>query len=213
MSKFKKHFRFSDADLVRVRQAVEAAERTTSGEIVPMIVPACRRYRWTYLMWAALGLLLGTGWVALDSWLGWRHAELRQLLFFQTVGAALGFCLSLFPFFRRILIPRESLALEGRSRCKQAFLEEGLTETVDRTGVLIFISLFERHVEILADRGIHERLGEAYWKGQVQELVEGIRKHREVDALCKVIGEVGARLSEHFPVMSGDQNELSDELR
>ena len=68
-------------------------------------------------------------------------------------GAALGWLAALFlPDLRRALVPAEALAARVHQRATQAFVEEDVFRTRDRTGILIFISLFEHRVVVLADR-------------------------------------------------------------
>jgi putative membrane protein len=88
-----------------------------------------------------------------------------------------------------------------------------LTETRDRTGVLILISRFEHEISILADRGIHSKLPADFWKGLCDEFTGAVKKGEEVEGLCSVIRRVGAELSRHFPRTTDDRNELPDHLR
>ena len=86
-----------------------------------------------------------------------------------------------------------------RERCVHAFYEKGLHRTSGETGVLIFISVLERKVWIIGDRGINERIAPETWHELVRELTTGIREGRACTALCCVIGRCGAILTEHFP--------------
>jgi putative membrane protein len=78
--------------------------------------------------------------------------------------------------------------------------------------VLIFISLLERKVWILGDRGINAKMGHNAWKGLVSELTQGIKENRAADALCTVIIKLGDTLAEHFPKKDDDTNELPDKV-
>ena len=58
----------------------------------------------------------------------------------------------------RLIIPRKIMANKVKERAVRYFMESGVSNTRDRTGILIFISILERRVELLADRGIAEKI-------------------------------------------------------
>jgi putative membrane protein len=97
-----------------------------------------------------------------------------------------------------------------RNRAKQAFLDHGVTETRDRSGVLIFLSELEHQVQILADRGIHERLGVETWQRHVRTITRAIREDRAGIGIVEVVQEIGEELAAAFPARDDDENELPD---
>jgi putative membrane protein len=200
---------FSDADKERIRRAVAEAESRSSGEIVTMVVKESERYREA----EALGALLLAGLVAVIASVVFHHVTIWTYI--PVV------CLLFFPsllLFRRF--PRLKLSFAGkgrqaeavRERALAAFYEKGLYRTEGETGVLIFISLLERKVWILGDRGINEKITPAHWQALAGELASGIRSGRGADALCQVISGCGSLLASHFPRRPDDRNELSDEI-
>jgi putative membrane protein len=88
-----------------------------------------------------------------------------------------------------------------------------VTETRERSGVLLFLSEAERRVELLADRGIHERVGTEDWQALVNAVVESIRTGHAGDGIASAVDAIGARLAQHFPPSPDDINELPDEPR
>jgi putative membrane protein len=93
-----------------------------------------------------------------------------------------------------------------------AFYEKGLYKTKQNTGVLFFLSLLERKVWVLADKGIYEKIEQETLNGFAQTVSQGIKEGRACDALCRAIEDAGTLLARHFPVTPGDTNELSDEV-
>lgn len=85
-------------------------------------------------------------------------------------------------------------------------------ETEARNGVLLYIAVTDHKLAVIGDRGIHERVGEAYWR----ELVAGVREHmrqqRSRDGLIHALAKVGATLGRHFPRRPDDKNELSNNV-
>lgn len=209
------------ADRERIRQAVVEAEKSTSGEIVPVILDASDSYERATWIWVSLGGLLGSGglfavqsWVSHVTWGAESSIVLPlEMLAFQGLGMLLGAGLSRIHFLRRLVLSRSKLARTVNARTKQLFVEHGLTRTRDRTGVLVVVSLFERRVEILADEGIHRAVPGGYWKNEVDALARSIRQGAFVDGLCSVVSDIGLRLAEKFPRREDDINELSDSPR
>ncbi len=112
---------------------------------------------------------------------------------------------------RPFLLPHR-LETEVRLRALRAFYEKGLYRTREATGVLFFISLFERKVWILADRGIHARIEEDRLQSSARSVARAIRDGRAAATLCAEIEAVGKVLAEHFPPRADDVNELPDEV-
>ncbi len=78
-----------------------------------------------------------------------------------------------------------------RLRAESAFLTEEVFATRERTGILIFLALFEHRAVILGDAGIHRKVEEGTWQHLVDDLVAGIRHGRTVEALLETIERCG----------------------
>jgi len=96
---------------------------------------------------------------------------------------------------------------------KLAFVEHGLVETRDRTGILIYVSLLEHRVEVLADRGIDRHVEDGTWDEVVRLILDGVRKRRAEEGLCKAIERCGTILAAQFPPRPDDDDELENRLR
>jgi putative membrane protein len=128
---------------------------------------------------------------------------------------ALGYCpfkqlIRRFPALRRRLIHADEISHEVAERAELEFLHQGLHHTRDATGILILISLFERRVHVLVDRGINAVVAVSIWDEIVQAITRGILRGETCDALCVAIGRCAQLLEEHFPVRDDDANELPD---
>lgn len=209
--------RFSDQDLQRIRAAVQAAERKTRGEIVPMVVPASARYREAaFRTGLILGLLTLAGLVTAEAyWLpwGWHAGNAGWLLLAVLLAYGIGQWLGACPSVVRLVTSRERMAFKVRRRAELAFYEHGLHKTQEGTGILIMVSLLERRVQVLADRAINERVPPGTWDALTQELIQGIKDGRPTEALCQAIARCGDLLADYFPARPGDNpDELGDEL-
>ncbi|HEY2292548.1 MAG TPA: hypothetical protein VGM86_17755 [Thermoanaerobaculia bacterium] len=207
---------FSQADLDAVQAAVREAEARTSGEIVPYVVERSDPYQNAIWKGAALGALLGPMaalaiYLWTDVW-GWPLGLWIALP--APLGGAIGYLLALIAPVRRWMAGEHTLDARARRRAAVAFLEQEVFRTRDRTGILLFVSLFERRVVLLADSGIHQKVEEGDWETITRKLAKGIRSGRPGPALVEAIRACGELLERHgVERRADDTDELSDELR
>jgi len=199
---------FTAEEKERIRQAVIAVELKSAGEIVPMIVTASARYAEVELVGLILGLFAGilAEWQLSDPW----SSHLIHL--WPVIGASAGLLVCRVAAVKRRLAPARSVAEAVQTRSLAAFTAEGLHHTREHTGVLIFVSLLEHRVEVLADRGINEKVAAGTWDEMVQILTAGLKSGAACDAFCKAIERCGEILAAHFPRQPDDQDELPSRL-
>jgi uncharacterized membrane protein len=97
-------------------------------------------------------------------------------------------------------------------RAVAVFERLGMHRTAAHHGVLIYVSVSDHKLAVLGDRGIHERVGQAYWDRLVEAVLAHFREERPRDGLLHAVGEAGAVLARHFPRRPGDVNELPDQV-
>jgi putative membrane protein len=200
---------FSVEEQEKIRLAVAAAESRTSGEIVPMIVGSSNHYAEAGVTCLIAGLLVGAAAALVwgDPW-GLLHAQLAWPL----SGAAVGLLIGHIPAVKRALTPRTRMDEAVHIRTLAAFTAHGLHYTEAHTGILIFASLFERRVVVLADRGINEKVKPGTWDEIVGTITAGLKSKNGAAAFCAAIERCGNILAEHFPRSADDRNELEDRL-
>jgi len=200
---------FTAEEQERIRQAVVSAEQQTAGEIVPMLVSASARYVEVELAGMAVGLVVGTlaAFVLHDPW-----AHIHSQLLWPLAGATLGFVICSIPAIKRRLIATDRIAEAVDLRSLAAFTAHGLHYTREHIGILILASLLERRVEVLADKGINEKVPAGTWNEVVHILTAGLKSDSACDAFCKAIKRCGEILAEHFPRRPDDQDELANKL-
>lgn len=210
------HTVFSESDLEAIRRATAAGERRSGGEIVPYIVErvvGADEVRWPGAALGALGAALVAGlahafgdyWGGLGVW--WITLP-------TIVGAGAGYFVAGLDAVGRRLIPEDRVDRAVEMRARVAFLDEEVFATRDRTGILVFLALFERRAVILADSGIHRSVPEDVWQGVVDDLIMGIKAGRAAKALEKAVSDCGALLEEYdVELRPDDEDELPDEPR
>jgi len=195
----------------RINEATRQAEARTSGEIVPMIVSASHDYPMAPVVGSVifalpLALLL-TPYIAAPLWLG--HQDMWIFLAMS--------CLLALPVhtlirtsvpLKRIFLNKNQVDEEVQEAAVTSFFGEKLYKTREENGILIFISVLEHRVWVLADRGINSRIKPEEWQEIVDLITQGIREKRQCAALCEAINRVGNILETHFPIKPDDHNEL-----
>ena len=196
---------------------MQAAERRTRGEIVPMIVPSSARYSEArYLAGLALSILTLTVLLTFEHGWGqyaWQGHHPAWIVLGVVLAFAVGYGAGSLPPVIRFFTSNERMAFKVRRRAELAFYEHGLHKTREGTGILIMASLLERRVQVLADKAINERVPPGTWDTLVNGLIQGIKDGRPTEAFCKAIAKCGDLLAEHFPARPRDNpDELADDL-
>jgi putative membrane protein len=198
----------SQSERNALAELVTEVERHTAGELVTVVLRRSASYAAHRIGWAAgVALLLAAG----------LHLILpdfptMDLLGAEALGLAAVYALLGYTPALRLLVPRRAQRQATSDYSKRLFVELGVTETRDRSGVLIVLSEFERRVEILGDRGIHEHLGAEAWQALVGNLVASIKRGRAAEGLRSVIESLGRELSSKFPPRADDVNELPNRV-
>jgi putative membrane protein len=209
--------RFSTQDLERIKAAVHQAEGKISGEIVPVFVEksgfySVANYRAAGITGASVFLLV----IFFDRYMPALAIYDPLLIFllvvmFSLIGALIS---NYVDFVKRIFIPQQHFDRATRQRAETAFLQEEVFNTRHRTGIMIFISFFEREVMVIADRGISKVVEQKEWDKMVQGIIQNIRMGKVVDGIEVAILRCGEILLEKgFLKTVDDVNELKDDLR
>jgi putative membrane protein len=200
----------SPNDEERIRRAVAEAESRTRGEIVPMIVRSSDAY-------AHLHVTGGIAFAVTAFVMGMilcPRSHPSWFLMFEIFGYALGDILFRIDGLKRLFLTHREMEAKVSDRALRAFYEHELHKTRESTGILILASLLERRVHILADRGIHEKVGEAEWQKAANVLTRALKEKRTGDGFCEAIAICGEVLSRHFPAdgksPQANPNELPD---
>ncbi len=208
--------RFLGHDLTSVERskvtlAIGAAERHTSGEIVVVAARASDDYIHVPIHVAtACALAVPLTIPLLERWSPWSAISISGLLVVQLcvfIGIAL--LLSL-PFFRYAITPRHLMHKYAHRNAAAQFLATNVSATKARTGVLIFVSLLERYVEVIGDKDIAEKLSQHDWQKIIDDMLPLLREKRTTDALVLAVARCGQLLAQHFPAGRSNPNELPD---
>ena len=98
----------------------------------------------------------------------------------------------------------------ARERALDIFSQLRIWDTAHNNGVLIYLLLADRDVEIIADRGIDARVGAAGWEKISAEMESSFGAGNFAGGVIKGIQAVSRQLATHFPRQGGGNNELPD---
>ena len=210
-------------DLKKISSAVKEAESKTSGEIATAIIKESYNYAVYELLFAVIiGFIY---FVVMMFFVGNIESRLQSLFWDCHIGHLLIFygfstflVIALFYFLGnistidRLIVSKKIRQQKVKERALRHFMESGVYNTKDRTGILIFISILEKRVELLADSGINEKILPEKWQSIVDNIIQGIKKKNVTSHLIESINECGELLTKHFPIQPDDINELSDEI-
>jgi putative membrane protein len=196
------------ADRQRIEAAIRAAEARTSGEFVTVVARTSDHYLTLPILYAS-GLALMT---PLVLWLLRIETQALPLFLIQVAVFVTLALVFLWPPVTMRLVPHGAKLHHAARLAREQFFMRGLHETADRHGVLLFVSVAERYVEIVADRGIHAKVPDGAWDGIVGDFTRTVGEGRVADGFVLAIERCGGLLASHFPRRPEDRDELANRL-
>jgi len=201
----------SEKERAAVRAAVEAAESQSGVEIVPVVTPTSDSYRVAdqrgALIGGIVGVLLQASLTAPVAWGDrWSPAV------WTAVGALVGLGLARLPTLRVVLAGAGEISACVAAGARDSFLAQEVFRTRDRTGMLIYVSLLERRVEVLADAGVYQAVPQEDWQRVADEVAREMSRREPATALLEAIRRAGELVAVHGPYRRDDDvNELPDQ--
>ena len=109
-------------------------------------------------------------------------------------------------------LPFAEVAVDApvRHRAEALFAQLRVWDTEGNSGVLVYVQLVDRRIEIVADRGIAARVAQAEWDAICRGMEAAFRERRFETGALEAIERVTALLARHFPASEGNPNELPD---
>ncbi len=216
---------FSNTQIQMIETAISEAEKSTSGEIIPVVATVSGRYDRAEdifgLLFAVISLAVC--WVLFQEMVPveeqWSQGVTIQLSLLPIIAIViLGFfagtiLATFFPSLRLIFIAKKEMQEEVERSAAEAFHRFRVHQTQAATGILIYVSLYEHMVTVIGDSSINEAIKQIDWEEICTLTVQGIKKGTPAEGLIGSIEQSGKLLAEYFPILPDDENELSNELR
>ena len=209
---FAPHPLATEAARARVRQAVAHVEQRSSAEIVVAVRPVSDRYTDVDL---AVGAF--TAWLAL-AWTLFSETvfDLDTIAIVVPGAGAVGFFVTRLVAPLRLALARAARVEAAVDRAARAcFVEKRVSFTRSRTGVLVYVSLFERRIAIVADAGIDRAVAAEQrraWETAMTALIAVARTTglRDPEAFARAIEGLAVPLGSALPRSQDDLDELPD---
>jgi uncharacterized membrane protein len=100
--------------------------------------------------------------------------------------------------------------LTPRNRAIEVFSELRVWDTQHNSGVLLYLQLVDRRIEIVADRGINARVPQQQWQDICRRMENAFSQGQFEQGLLAAIEEITGLLAQHFPPLRGRPDELQD---
>jgi putative membrane protein len=200
-------FAFDESDMERIAEAIRRTETATSGEIFCVLARSSGSYRAYPLVLALLISLL----VPLPL----IYLTFTSAVTIYSAQLATALLLALLFNYRSLrfgVVPKRVKHDRAHAEAQRLFAAHGLHQTQGRTGVLIFVSLAERYVEVVADAGISEKVSVKVWDNAVIAMLKAIKRNELGNGFIEAIGICGKVLAEHFPPGAVNKDELPNKL-
>lgn len=182
-------------DHKRLSAALAEAATHTCARFELVSVHVSDRYALFPLVYGAVAGLTALGAQALF----WPALPLRTGFFVAVVVfAAVAFLLDWLPL-RLLSVPRRIKHAHARDMAHRAFAARVLAQPDRKPGVVFFVSLGERYVEIVTDRDVHQRVLQPAWDAIVADFARAAKERRVADGLLAATDACTKVLAEHYP--------------
>jgi putative membrane protein len=198
----------SEADHKRIEAAVSALEAKSSAELAVVVAHQSHDYGAYPFLWsAAIGLFAG-GLLAV----GWSDARAIDAILVEGIVFALSYLALHFTGLGIALIPKRLKSSHARRLAAAEFSTLVAQRTTGRSGLMLFVALAERHVEILVDRGIDEKIPKEQWRSIVERFGASTGSNTLTDRIVAAIDQCAAILAQRLPSSGAPQNEISNQV-
>ena len=201
-----KRDKFDKAAGDAIAEVIREVEKHTNAEMVIVVRGRSGTYRHADYLFGAIVALIGLVFVLfspIEFHTYWIPFDVIALF------AAGAWVSSRGKSIRRILTTRKFRANAARTGAAAMFYEAGIANTSAENGMLIYLSLLERRLEVIADRGILKAVPPLKWNQCVFELKQ-LSHQATPEKFIKSLRTIGQLLAEHLPATGENPNELAD---
>ncbi|HKV09549.1 MAG TPA: hypothetical protein VJ725_15510 [Thermoanaerobaculia bacterium] len=199
----------TDESRKALAEAVHAVEATSSAELVV----AVRARSGSYLAAALLaGIVAGYATLAFLLFSPWEFGLAWFLVDPVLVGALAVLAGLRIPALTRLLSRRATRLRHVTAAARANFVEKGMDRTTGRTGILLYISLLEREVEVVVDAGVEALAATDVWRQAISAIGEAVRRGADGIEVAGKIRGLAEVLAPALERSAEDVNELPNEV-
>jgi len=113
----------------------------------------------------------------------------------------------------RVFVESRCRFVDALDRATEVFAGLKMNETTENNAILIYVAMRDRQLALFGDKGIHEKVGDAFWDEKVRIILSHFGEENYAEGLVRIIGEIGETLRKYFPYNGEtDKNELPDDI-
>jgi uncharacterized membrane protein len=113
----------------------------------------------------------------------------------------------------RVFVESKCSYMDAIDRAAELFFQLEMQKTDDRNAVLVYVAMKDRQLAVFGDEGIHKRVGNEYWKNEVQKMINNFNRENYAAGISEVVKDIGEALTKNFPFNNDtDKNELPDDI-
>ena len=203
------HTKFDQSSCKKLTDRIAEIERNTNAELVVVVRARSDHYRQADYLFGALLALAGLLFLVFSPWEFHPYWFVVDVILFFIAGAYFS---SKSSSLRRLLTRAKFRSEAVRKSAAAMFYDAGIANTSAEMGVLIYVSLLERALELIADRGVLKAVPSREWNQVLVEMQQAGR-NPEPQSIELALAKLGELLAEHLPATGENPNELPDLAR
>ena len=193
----------------KIKDMIGEIESKSDAEVVVVVADNCDRYRYSIFLYAFLATLIVPFLIRLSS-INFDQNETFALMtatfLFVTVSLE-------YSEFKYKIIPKKVKIDSCESIAFNQFKKLGINKTANHKAILIFVSIKERYIRVIADKNIDKKIGKEFWKELVQEFAKEVKDSSVDSAMINIVNKCGKVLIDNFPTTTQIQeNEIPNDV-
>lgn len=200
--------KLNDKEKELISKEIENLEKLSSAELVAVVTKRSGNYKFaSSLISIFCTFLISYIFVLLSDISTFELIQYQILIF-------LAFLLFLEKYETLVLkiLPKNYKHQKASQNAQEQFYNLGLNRTKTNQAIMFFVSFDEKYVEIITDSEISKKIANSYWENIVDEFIIDVKNNEVSKGYLKAIKSCSSILVERFPILSDDENELSNEV-
>jgi putative membrane protein len=198
----------NDNEKKLISKEIENLEKSSSAELVAVITKRSGDYN--YIMSILNICIVFSISFFIIFFTSFSNIELLQIQLLIFI--AIFLFLEKFDNLILSLLPKFYKRDKASTNAQEQFLNLGLNRTKTNQAIMFFVSLDEKHVEIITDKTISKKIKDEYWQIIVDEFILDVKKNNLSKGYLKAINSCSQILIKEFPIQANDKNELSNDV-
>lgn len=191
-----------------ISKTIENLEKKSSAELVAVITKRSSDYRFISSI-ITICSIFAVSFISLFLFevTAFQLIEIQLLTFL-----ILYFLFEKFDNFVLSLLPKSYKKQKASKNANEQFLNLGLNKTKTNQGIMFFVSIDEKYVEIIVDDTISKKISNNYWQNIINEFIEDVKNNQLSLGYLKAINSCSEILIKEFPIQKDDENELPNSV-